>query len=81
VSAGVATETSTGELPEVEIEASATANEVRALEDARTESSVSGKGEVRKEDFTRRKGLPHRLEPGAVYRDVRIHWRLAGRTD
>jgi hypothetical protein len=80
VIAVAASEKSPGEsLPDVEIEASASAEEVRALERPRTELSVKGGNDVRKDESSRREGLPRRLEPGATYRDVRVHRRLAGR--
>ena len=78
--AGAASETSAGESrPDVEIEASASAEELRALERPRTELNVKGAGDVREDDCSRRENLPLRLEPGATYRDVRMHRRLAGR--
>jgi hypothetical protein len=77
---GAASETSIGESgPDVEIEASASADELRALERPRVELSVKGGDDVREEDSTRRENLPRRLEPGATYRDVRVYRRLAGR--
>lgn len=80
VIAGRASETSAGESrPDVEIEASASAEELRALERPRTELSVKGAGDVREDESSRRENLPRRLEPGAAYRDVRVRRRLAGR--
>ena len=80
VIAVAASETITGESPpDVEIEASASAEELRALERPRTELSVKGGNDVRKDESSRRENLPRRLEPGATYRDVRVHRRLAGR--
>lgn len=80
VIAGTASETRPGESrPDVEIEASASAEELRALERPRTELSVKGAGDVREDDSSRRENLPRRLEPGATYRNIRVHRRLAGR--
>jgi hypothetical protein len=80
VTAGAANETSTGESPaDVEIEASASAKELRALERPRTELTVKGGSDVCKEESSRRENLPRRLQPGATYRDVRVHRWLAGR--
>jgi hypothetical protein len=69
----------TSRAPDVEIEASARAEELRALERPRTELSVKGGGDVREDDSSRRENLPRRLEPGATYRKIRVHRRLAGR--
>jgi hypothetical protein len=78
--AGAASETSTAESrPDVEIEASASAEELRALARPRTQLSVKGGGDVRQDDSSRRENLPRRLEPGTTYRDVRVYRRLAGR--
>jgi hypothetical protein len=63
----------------VEIEASARAEELRALERPRTELSVKGGGDVREDDSSRRDNLPRWLEPGATYRKIRVRRRLAGR--
>jgi hypothetical protein len=40
---------------------------------------VKGAGDVREDDSSRRENLPRRLEPGATYRNIRVHRRLAGR--
>jgi hypothetical protein len=40
---------------------------------------VKGAGDVREDESSRRENLPRRLEPGAAYRNVRVHRRLAGR--
>jgi hypothetical protein len=78
--AGAAGEKRTDESrPDVEIEASASAEALRALERPRTELSVKGGGDVREDDSSRRENLPRRLEPGATYRNIRVHRRLAGR--
>jgi hypothetical protein len=77
--AEAASETSPGEPPDVEIEASASAKELRALEPPRIELSVLGGADVREENSSERENLPRRLEPGATYRDVRIYRRVAGR--
>ena len=78
--AAAASETGTGESrPDVEIEASASADELRALDRPRTELSVRGGADVREDGSSRRENLPERLEPGETYRDVRVYRRLAGR--
>ena len=72
----------TGNRPfDVEIGASATARRVR-FEDApetRTEF-VRGRGDEAESETTR-ENLPERIEPGAVYRDVRVAWRGGVRID
>jgi hypothetical protein len=65
--------------PDVEIEASASAGEVRAFERPRIELSVKGGADARQDDSGQRENLPRRLEPGRMYRDVRVYRRLAGR--
>jgi hypothetical protein len=79
--AGAASETIPSESrpPDVEIEASASAEELRALERPRVQLSVKGGADVREDDSSRRENLPHRLEPGAAYRDVRVYRLLSGR--
>jgi hypothetical protein len=65
--AGAASETSPDESrPDVEIEASATVEKLRALERPRTKLSVKGGGDVRQDDSSRRENLPRRLEPGTT---------------
>ena len=81
LSADAATDTSVGDAPDVEIQASACAEELRALEPGRTESEVTGDSDLRKEDFGRRENMPPRLEPGVVYKEIRIHRRIAGRLE
>lgn len=63
---------------DVEIEASASARELRVLERPRIELSVNG---GRQDDYAEREGLPRRLEPGRTYRDIRVTRRLAGRCE
>lgn len=80
VFAGAAAETDETEpAADVEIDASASAAELRPLERPRSASHVTGGDDVRAEDETRRRNLPDRLEPGAVYRDVLVRRRIAGR--
>jgi hypothetical protein len=67
------------EQPDVEIQASVAADEVRALETPRTSVRLVGAAEAGREDFTRRQNLPGQLEPGVEYREVRMHRRVAGR--
>jgi hypothetical protein len=40
---------------------------------------VQGGDGVREDDSSRRENLTRRLEPGATYRNIRVHRRLAGR--
>jgi hypothetical protein len=63
---------------DVEIDVSASASELRPLEHSRTGSTVSGSEGVRRNDAVWRRNVPSRLEPGAVYRDVRIRRRVTG---
>jgi hypothetical protein len=42
---------------------------------------VTGDSDLRKEDFGRRENMPPRLEPGVVYKEIRIHRRIAGRLE
>jgi len=65
--------------PDVEIEALASARELRALEPPRIKLGVKGGADVRQDDAGQRENLPRRLEPGRTYRDVRVHRRLGGR--
>jgi hypothetical protein len=62
---------------DVEIDASVSADELRPLERPRTTSRVYG--DVRREDMVQRSNVPGRLEPGSVYRNVRVRRRIAGR--
>jgi hypothetical protein len=64
---------------DVEIQASVTADEVRALETPRTSLRLVGAAQAGREDFSRRQNLPGQLEPGVEYREVRMHRRIAGR--
>ena len=56
-------------LADVEVVASAEAEELQAKERPQTRLSVIGKG-ARRSDEPRREKLPPRVEPGTVYRDV-----------
>jgi hypothetical protein len=68
----------TGEAPpDVEISASASADELTARERPRTRMRTVGPG-ARTEDFTRRENMPEGLEPGETHRGVRIERRVAG---
>jgi hypothetical protein len=66
--------------PDVAIEASAAADEVRHLEEPHVRLGTTGAGTERRDDRTRR-NLPDRVEPGRTYRDVRISRKLAARLD
>lgn len=72
---------SAGAGPDVEIEASASARALRALERPRVELSVKGGADVRQDDDGQRENLPRRLEPGRTYRAVWVNRRLAGRLE
>lgn len=65
-------------LPDIEVVASVTADEVQAKERPRTSLGVTGDG-AHRSDASRRENLPDRLEPETVYRDVRLHLRVEGR--
>jgi hypothetical protein len=67
------------EQPDVEIQASVTADELRALETPRTSLRLVGAASAGREDFSMRQNLPGQLEPGVEYREVRVHRRVAGR--
>jgi autonomous glycyl radical cofactor GrcA len=43
-----------------------------------TRTRVTGGADVRKDELVRRENLPDRLEPGRVYRDVRVRRRISG---
>jgi hypothetical protein len=66
--------------PDVAIEASAAADEVRHLEEPRVRLETTGAGTERHDHLTR-KNIPDRVEPGRTYRDVRISRKLAARLD
>jgi hypothetical protein len=78
VSAGASSETRSPGPPDVEITASASAREIKALDRVETRLEVTG-GDVEREDTSRRENLPPSLEPGTAYRDVRVHRRVGGR--
>ena len=65
-------------LSDVEVVASVTADEVQAKERPRTSLGITGDG-AHRSDVSHRENLPQRLEPETVYRDVRLHRRVAGR--
>ena len=79
VFAGAASDEGSAEPPaDVEIEAAASAAELRVRERSHTRTRVRGGGDVRKDELARRENLPDRLEPGRVYRDVRVRRRISG---
>ena len=63
----------------MEIEASATADEVRHLEEPRATRQTVGTGEIHRHDHVTRKNLPHSVEPGRNHLDVRVSLRTGGR--
>jgi hypothetical protein len=65
-------------LADVEVVASVEADELQAKERPQTRLSVIGEG-ARRSDESRRENLPVRVEPGMVYRDVRVYRRVDGR--
>lgn len=66
--------------PDVEIDARATARELRVLRRRpRARMRVIGDRANRREDVAARSNLPPRLEPGATYREIGIRRRVAGR--
>jgi hypothetical protein len=79
LTAGAGAERLAGEPPaDVEIDVSASAAEVRALERSRTGTTVTGSEGARRSDVAWRRNLPSRLEPGAVYKDTKIRRRVMG---
>jgi hypothetical protein len=67
------------ELPDIEIGASAKAKRLR-FEEA-PDARVDFRGETEREQVSgsERENLPHEVEPGVTYRDVRVRWRAAAR--
>jgi hypothetical protein len=63
---------------DVEIDAAASAVELRVRERPHTRTGVTDGADVRKDELARRENLPDRLEPGGVYPDVRVHRRISG---
>ena len=63
---------------DVQVVASVEAEELQAKERPRTRLSVIGKA-VHRHDEPRRENLPPRIEPGTVYRDVRVYRRVEAR--
>jgi hypothetical protein len=78
--AGAAAEsaTDTGER-DVEIAASFSAAEVRHLERPRSRSRIEADGQIERLDESVRENLPSRVEPGEVYKNVRVRRNLGAR--
>jgi hypothetical protein len=66
-------------LPDVAIEASVAADEVRHLEVPRVTLRITGTGDAQSDEGGTRQNLPDRVEPGRSYRNVRASRLLAGR--
>jgi hypothetical protein len=64
---------------DVEIEASFSAAEVRHLERPRARSWIEADGGVERLDESVRENLPDRVEPGQVYRAVRVRRNVGAR--
>jgi hypothetical protein len=75
VFAGAGAESAKDESPDVEIAASFSAESVRHLTEPRVRFSADGEPR----DETVRENLPQRVEPGQVYRDVRLRRSFGAR--
>jgi hypothetical protein len=65
--------------PDVEIEASFSAERLRHGERPRVRTRVQGEPDAQPVDETARENLPEHVEPGRIYRDVRGRRTLGGR--
>jgi hypothetical protein len=81
VFAGAAAETAkdTSRERDVEIAASFSAAEVRHLERPRIRSRIEVDGKAERLDESARENLPERVEPGRVYKDVRVRRNFGAR--
>jgi hypothetical protein len=64
---------------DVEIAASFSAAEVRHLERPRVRSRIEADGRIERLDESVRENLPSRLEPGEVYKNVRVRRNVGAR--
>ena len=64
---------------DVEIASSLSADSVRHFDRPRVRSRIEVRGEAERLDETVRENLPKRVEPGRVYRDVRLRRTFGAR--
>jgi hypothetical protein len=67
--------------PDVEIAASARADEVRFECKPEVRVRAYANAPATAESVSERENLPDELEPGVTYRNVSVRWRLAARLD
>lgn len=65
--------------PDIEFTASVEAERMRFEEVPETDVRFSGEPGHSSDSGTRRTNLPNEVEPGVVYRNVRVSYRLASR--
>jgi hypothetical protein len=66
---------------DIEIGAAAKARRVRFRRKPETKVEFGGRPEVESDSHTERENLPDEVEPGEVYRDVRVRWTAGARID
>jgi len=66
--------------PDVEIGASVKASNLRFERKPEVEVGFPGDDDAETVSGSERENLPDEVEPGVVYRDVRVRWRAAART-
>ncbi|HKG35892.1 MAG TPA: hypothetical protein VKA89_05585 [Solirubrobacterales bacterium] len=66
---------------DVEIGAAASARRIRFRRKPRTRVEFGGRPEIESDSRTERENLPEEVEPGEVYRDVRVSWAAGARID
>ena len=67
--------------PDVEMAASARADEVRFACKPEVRVRAYADAPATAESVSERENLPDEVQPGVVYRDVSVRWRLAARLD
>ena len=66
---------------DIEIGAAASARRIKFRSKPRTRVEFAGEPEVESDSHTERENLPDEVEPGEVYRDVRVRWVGGARID
>jgi hypothetical protein len=66
---------------DVEIGATARARRLRFRSKPETRVEFEGEPGVESDSHTERENLPEEVEPGKVYRDVRVRWTAGARID
>jgi len=66
-------------LADVEIGAAASARKLRFRNKPQTEVGFAGRPDQESDSHTERENLPEEVEPGIIYRDVRVRWRAGAR--